>query len=292
MDPYHFIRNMAMNSVDLCLKPQCQNLLKILFQILFVVMGVGFFLCPASAQDLDLFLPDFFSLKNITVGMGMGLAPDYEGADDFEFVPIPQMRYNFSNGCYLSLLGPSLRANMIPDRKFGFGPMLRYRPERDSVDDEAVDQFKKVDSAIEAGVFGSVSINQFLLYAAYNQDTSGAHDGYLIDVAGGYRMGIESNVQLIIFGLGTYAGEDYIETYFGVDAENARRSGLPEYAAEAGIKDVGGLVALQYKLDGNWAILGMMKFTRLLGDAADSPVVDQRGDANNFMDAIILNYSF
>lgn len=283
---------MMMNQLNSCMKRQRHSFLNVLIKIVIAVVGIGFLAGHAAAQDLDMFFPEFFSLKNMTIGLGAGLAPDYEGSDDFKAVPVPQFRYTIQNGCYLSLLGPSLRANMIPSRQFGLGPMLRYRPERDSVDDDVVDQFKKVDSVIEAGAFASAFLNNFLFYAAYNKDTSDSHDGYLIDAAGGYRLGIEGNVQLMMMAIGTFASDEYMETYFGVDEENAQNSGLPEYDAEAGIKDIGLLAALQYKIDRNWAILGLMKYTRLIDDAADSPIVDDRGNANNFMDAIVLNYTF
>jgi len=283
---------MLMNQLNSCINKQRKSFLNELIGIVIAVMGFGFLAGNAAAQDLDMFFPDFFSLKNTTIGLGAGLAPDYEGSDDFKAVPVPQFRYTIPNGCYLSLLGPSLRANMIPSRRFGLGPMLRYRPERDSVNDDVVDQLKKVDSAIEAGVFASAFLNNFLFYAAYSKDTSDSHDGYLSDAAGGYRMGIEGNVQLMMMAIGTFASDEYMQTYFGIDEENSANSGFPEYVAEAGIKDVGLLATLQYKIDGNWAIFGLMKYTRLIKDAADSPIVDKRGNANNFMDAIVINYSF
>jgi outer membrane protein len=271
---------------------QRRNQLIIFFGVLMAIIGCGFLSSNGFAQDIDLFLPEFFSLKHMTIGMGAGLAPDYEGADDFKAIPVPQFRYNFTNGRYVNWLGPSLHVSLIPDRIYGFGPMLRYRPERDSVDDDVVDKLRKVDSAAEAGVFGSALINNFLFYVACNKDITDSHEGYLIDAAGGYRAGIETNVQVILQAIGTYASDDYMETYFGIDKDNSDQSGLPEYRAKAGVKDFGLLAALQYKIDSNWAIMGIMKYTRLIGDAADSPIVDDRGDANNFMDAIIVNYSF
>jgi MipA family protein len=281
-----------MNLLNSCLNRQRKYFFKIIVISLVAVTGVALSSVYGTAQDLDMFTPEVFTLKRGIVGFGGGMAPDYEGSDEYSAIPIPQLRYNWDTGCYINFLGPSLRVNLIPGRTFGFGPMLRYQPARDSVDDDVVDKLDKVDSALEAGVFGSVIFNNFILYTAYNADTTDSHGGYLVDLAGGYRFGIESNVQFIALALGTYASDDYMETYFGVDEKNSERSGLPEFSAGAGVKDIGLLGALQYRIDSSWAILGIMKYTRLLGDAADSPIVDQRGDANNFMDGIIINYSF
>jgi MltA-interacting protein MipA len=37
----------------------------------------------------------------------------------------------------------------------------------------------------------------------------------------------------------TYASDDYMSDYFGIDAANAARSGLDRYSADAGFKDAG-----------------------------------------------------
>jgi MipA family protein len=281
-----------MNLLISFLKQHRNYFLKLFFLFLVSVSMVMMYPIYGTAQDLDMLSPEVFSLKKTIVGLGAGLAPDYEGSDEYTVVPIPQFRYNWENGYYINLLGPTLRANLIPSRTFGFGPLLRYQPSRDSVSDELVDKFDKIDSALDAGFFGSVIFNNFILYTAYNADITDTYGGYLLDVAAGYRLGIENNVQFIVLALGTYASQDYMETYFGVDEDDADRSGLPEYSADAGVKDLGLLGALQYRIDSNWAILGIMKYTQLLGDAADSPIVDRRGDANNIMDGIIFNYSF
>ena len=52
------------------------------------------------------------------------------------------------------------------------------------------------------------------------------------------------------------------------------QSGLPMYQAGAGLKDIGLMVALQYKINSSWGLLGIMKYTKLLGDAMDSPIVE------------------
>jgi outer membrane scaffolding protein for murein synthesis (MipA/OmpV family) len=105
-------------------------------------------------------------------------------------------------------------------------------------------------------------------------------------------------MQLLIAALVSYASDDYMETYFGVNAENSVRSNLPghdalpEYKADAGIRDVGLLAVLQYNLNNNWGLSGLLKYSCLIGDAADSPLVDDIGDPNQLMTGLLVNYSF
>lgn len=246
----------------------------------------------AMAQDIDLFASEVIFRNKPLVGMGVGLAPDYEGSTDFHIYAIPQARFNWAEGCYINLLGPVIRADLVPSTMFGFGPMLRYRPERDLFEDEDVQVVGKVDSAVEAGVFGTLTFDRLFFYAAANRDTGDAHDGFLVDVSAGYRVRIERHVRMVFLTVGTWADDKYMDTYFSVDADNAEKNRLPEYRAGSGIKDVGIVVALKYNIDWHWGITGTWKYTRLLNDAADSPIVDRRGNPNQFVNGIVINYNF
>src|SRR3546814_6165484 len=60
--------------------------------------------------------------------------------------------------------------------------------------------------------------------------------------------------------------------YFGIDAGEAMASGLPFYRAGSGFKDVSGVLTASYRLDAHWSLGATGGVTRLLGDAADSPL--------------------
>jgi outer membrane protein len=83
-----------------------------------------------------------------------------------------------------------------------------------------------------------------------------------------------------------------METYFSVDRGDAIRSGLSTYDADSGFKDFSLGVVLQHGFARNWSVIGVLKYTRLLGDAADSPVVDDAGSANQLLTGAFVNYSF
>jgi outer membrane scaffolding protein for murein synthesis (MipA/OmpV family) len=85
----------------------------------------------------------------------------------------------------------------------------------------------------------------------------------------------------------TLVDDDYMESFFSVDAQQSADSGLKRYNADAGIKDVNLSVSAGYPLTDRWRIAGMIEYKRLLGDAADSPIVD---DENQFTAGIGLTY--
>lgn len=275
-------------------------MLKSMIICISFLMTIVFITLPAAAQDLDFSMVKvkISPSKNTILGIGAGVYPDYEGSEEFTGLPLLQVQHNWTNGCYVNLLGTGLRANVIPHGAFEFGPLMMVRPERDSVKEKQVDNLKKIDAATEVGAFASWSINRFMLLLQARKDVSDTHDGYLVDVGAACRVPLERNMQLIMIALASYASDDYMKTYFGIDVENGARSELPEYEtfpehkADAGVRDVALMAVLQYNLNSDWGLLGLLKYSRLLGDAADSPVVKDIGNPNQLMTGIIVNYSF
>jgi len=105
-------------------------------------------------------------------------------------------------------------------------------------------------------------------------------------------MPLDEGVKLGISLFTSYADDDYMETYFGVDANNRNRSGLPLYEAEGGMKDFGGMLNLAYAPWKHWGITGILGLKALIGDAADSPVVDQEGSESQLFGGVMGTYAF
>ena len=70
-----------------------------------------------------------------------------------------------------------------------------------------------------------------------------------------------------------YGGDRYLQTYYGVSAEQSARSGLPRYEPSAGLRDASLYVNQRTQLGRHWVLLGGVSVNRLLGPAADSPLV-------------------
>lgn len=76
-----------------------------------------------------------------------------------------------------------------------------------------------------------------------------------------------------------WANAKYMKSYFGINAQQAARSGLSEYRPSAGFKDVSLRVGFSYELTKTWSITGAAGVSRLMGDAADSPLVRRKSQA-------------
>lgn len=219
-----------------------------------------------------------------------GLAvPDYEGSEDYQFAPLAAGKLSYDD-YYVEARGPGLRANVLPGDllPFGleFGPAISYRGGRGDVDNDRIDDLKNIDGTIEIGAFAKIFTDAGLLPGdevafeiEWLSDVGGEHDGTTISFGPSYSFQPWEKVHLGISASATYASGNYNDTYFGIDADNARRSGLSQYDADGGIKDVGLMVNAIYQWNEHWGITGMAGITQLVGDAADSPIVDDEGSA-------------
>ena len=227
-----------------------------------------------------------------SLGGGIGVAPDYEGSDDYELVPVPAGDARFSNGMYIELLGLNLRANLIPSDFWRLGPVYNYRPERDNVDNNQVDRLDEVSDANELGVFGGIEWQNWYVFLEWLADMGNAHDGSYGTLKGGYNWVINPQWALTFGAFGTYASDDFMSAYFGIDAADSARSGLATYDADGGMKDIGLDFGLNWGMTQNWDLRGLLQIKQLVGDADDdSPVVDE-GSETQFFGAVLVVYNF
>ena len=238
---------------------------------------------PAAAADF-------------TVGIGVGAAPDYEGSDDYQGVPTWLISADdlYHPDTHVTLAGPILRSNFVPHPNLRAGLSGQYIPERDDVEDDDVDEMESVDAAfLLGGIFGwdffSSPEIEFAALLDLRYDVA-SDNGYLITPRLSYANRLSNRVSIGGELFSNYASEDYMDEYFGVSAADAARSGLDTFDADAGFKDVGLTASVNYRFAEKWSVSLLGGYARLLGDASDSPVVDDRGDANQLFLGFTLNY--
>src|SRR4051794_17507572 len=117
-------------------------------------------------------------------------------------------------------------------------------------------------------------------------------NGYTLPPRFRFRTPVSDRLLFETTASGTYASGDYMENFFGVTPGDAKRSGLHPYDANSGFKDVAFTASLTYGLGEHWSLTGLGSFERLLGDAADSPIVNHRGSEDQGIGALQLSYRF
>jgi outer membrane protein len=228
----------------------------------------------------------------VSIGLGVGLAPDYEGSDDYAGVPIPYVDVKWANHMAINLLGNKAKVNLIPSSYWRGGVVGEYIPERDDVENSKVDNLKDVDASLMLGGFFGFEYRNWSASIEAMDDVADGNDGAIVRLLGGYKIPIDQAWSLSIGAFTTWADDNYMEAYFGIDSANAARSGLSTYDANSGFKDVGLNLTVSYQPWEHWGFMGLARYARLLDDAEDSPVVDDEGDANQFSAGILVIYKF
>lgn len=231
------------------------------------------------------------SERQWTLGLGLAAAPEFEGSEDYTAAPVPSLRVTNPSGRFIDVFGSTVRVNALASTRLQLGPLARYRTERDDVDNNRVDAMEAVDAALEVGAFGAASIGPWNLRLDVLTDVADGHDGLLMEFSGGYTW-VDGNARLTLNGFTTYAGDNYMAAYFGVDGADSAASGLSTFDAEAGIKDVGITVIPAYSFSSRWGAMGVLRYTKLVGDAADSPVVEDAGSDDQVLLVVMGTYSF
>lgn len=234
---------------------------------------------------------------------GAGYRPDYEGSNDYDPHPFASVRLWWDDGRYVALQSSQssgaavrLSTQLIPHSWFKLGPVVQYRLSRGDVQSGRVDAMDNIDGAVEVGGYAGLGEGPWSIGATYTYDVSGDYHGHLVEMAAGWKSKLSDSFDMGLTIASTWANEDYMETYFGVDADDAADSGLDQYVPyedeEDGFKDVGGRVTFGFgPPDWNgWKIVATGAYFRLIQDAADSPVVEDAGDENQFFAGLGVGY--
>ena len=68
-----------------------------------------------------------------------------------------------------------------------------------------------------------------------------------------------------------------MDAFFSIDRRQAFRSIYSRYDADAGFKDAGIGIRFDHEFTDRVALLAALRYARLIGDAADSPIVEGPG---------------
>ena len=259
----------------------------------------------AEVPDRGVFAGDW-----LTLGIGGGYGPSYEGSDDYTLFPAPLAQGSLS-GFDFGARGPGLYVDLVRDSnaegnvKFLAGPLVRVRTDRNNnIKDPVVRSLGKEDVAIEIGATAGVSLSKVLnpfdsltLSTDIQWDVAKAHRGRLISPNISYSTPLSTAIFTNLSLSATHVDGNYADTYFSIDAAGSAASGLPVFDAKGGWKSYGasllGGVDLSGDVrDGGWGVFGLVSYSRLTGDAKRSPVTAIRGDADQWFLAGGISYTF
>ena len=260
---------------------------------------------PPGAQRPALPTPKAWTL---TLAVAPVYAPAWQGSADQALSVFPDIRLNYRDAVFFSI-PDGLGWNLVNRDGWKLGPLVKLRFGRQESTGGspflvtggsiALRGMGDVDLAGEAGGFAQWAFagRKGRIRAEVRQGF-GAHDGVVADVTAGWsdRFGKPTAPWLWSAGLrSTFAGADYVQTYFGVTPEQARATGLPVYRAGGGLVSTGANASLTRPLgrggrDG--AVTLFAGYDRLADTATASPLIRERGSRDQFSLGLSYGYRF
>lgn len=246
---------------------------------------------PAFAQGPEPALGDW----RVVVG-GMGFAaPSYEGSDRTKARAFPLVEVVWRDTVFVDSrrgLGANLITVRDPNGRGAFraGPLVNWRFGRDQDDDSDLRGMGDIEGGADLGAFALYEFGPFVLDTIGRKNVSRSELGATIEVSARYRFALWERTRFAVGPLVTWADQDYMRSYFGVTAVQARATGLSGHSPSSGFKDVGLTGSIIHPLGNGWSVVGLTTYSRLLGGAADSPLVKQRGSANQYRVGLGISY--
>jgi outer membrane scaffolding protein for murein synthesis (MipA/OmpV family) len=227
----------------------------------------------------------------LTLGATGLVAPNFEGGK----------RYMFSAQPIISLgkAGPEARfisrndnisLALIDDGSVRAGLTGKFIFSRDSKDE--LKGLDPVRFGGEAGGFFEFYPLDWVRARAELRHGIRSHNGFVADIAADAFYDITPTVRISGGPRVSFASSDYFDAYYGVNAKEAAASGLSEYHPGGGVKSAGLGGAITWKVTEPMTASVFTEYSRLMGPAADSSLVKERGDRNQWTFGVSTTYRF
>lgn len=246
-----------------------------------------------------------------TLGVGAAFNPSYDGSDDYVISPLPLLQGRLG-GVSITPRPAGLALDFIPDGdarvNFNLGVAGKLNRNRaDQIEDEVVRAYGELDTAIEVGPTFGVSLSRLLspydsltLGADVLWDVAGAHEGMTINPSLTYFTPVSRGAAVSFSLSARHVDDDYAAYYYSVPLAPTTvpmADRLPVFDAEGGFDKLGANLLVAYDFDGditNGGLAGFLigGYTRMVGDAADTPFTNIRGSTDQWFIGAGLGFTF
>ena len=246
---------------------------------------------PASAEEWS-----------VTIGVAPVVSPAWEGSDDVILSIFPDVRINYGDSIFASI-PDGIGWNAINNGGWKAGPLAKLRFGRDedgggspfaiAGSSDALSGLGDIDASAEIGGFVEKRFGTRRQWAGRIETVRGfgGHEGVVADVSLSYQL--RSGRAIVNLGpRASFATADFMQIYFGIDANQSLASGLARYDPSGGLVSYGVGGTLIRPIDRRSAIT-VFSSIKMLGDqAADSPLVRERGRREQVSIGIGYGYRF
>jgi len=228
-----------------------------------------------------------------TVGGNMNISPRYLGAEIYGFGGLPDISFRKA-GTPAEFSPPEdgLDFELLGDRVFSAGLVANIRESRYGSLDRQLRGLRSYPIAPDIGVYAQAWLLPEALRARVEvrqglRDGDGTVADIFVDAVrrvGAFTLSAGPRM--------TFADASANRLEFGVSDDRATLNPAPAFHPSAGLRTVGLGAAVSYDWSPEWRTTLYYKYDRLVGDAAQSPIVRLYGSANQMTFGLGIHYSF
>jgi outer membrane scaffolding protein for murein synthesis (MipA/OmpV family) len=240
-------------------------------------------------------------------GFGAIYKPAFFGSKDYQLSAIPNLGVKYKDKFFSSIFD-GIGYNVINSNGWKVGPIAKYDFGREEdgesslaisgKDTTALRGLGDVDGTFEVGGFAEYTWNKWSAKVEVRQGVGG-HEGLIGDLSANYMVDIHpvfyTEGRSIFLSIGPHAtivSSDYNEAYYGVNSVQSARSGLSMYKADGGLLSYGLKATVMVPVNDSISTMFFVGYERVAGDAADSPLVQERGSENQAMAGLFVTFAF
>lgn len=257
--------------------------------IAFIAISFSFLPAGTAAAGDNLWSGDWA----LTLGGTGFVGPKFEGSkkNKLQFAPIISLGKQGAGPRYVSR-NDNASLSLFDQGAFRAGVTGKLVMPRDSDDDKALRGMKDIKLGAEAGGFAEVYPTDFLRVRGEVRQGIRSHHGVVGDISADAFADVTSNIRVSAGPRMRIASADYFDHYYGVSAARAAAGGPSAYSPSGGLHSVGVGGAIDWKPTENITASSYVEYRRLMGPAADSSLVKERGSENQMVIGIAATYKF
>lgn len=206
-----------------------------------------------------------------TLGAGVAARPEYQGSDDYSADPVPL--FDIQYGRFFAKTDEGIGANIVDTPRFTAGAGVNLMDGYDG--DDVAQGVDDADIALGARIFASTRLKGVVATLAATQAVTDTDRGLLVDAELAYPITASERFTITPSVGVAWANDKYMDGYFGIDASESAASGLRQYRPTNGFKDVSFRISARYRITDSISGIGAVGVSHLLGEAADSPIVER-----------------